>query len=252
MLASKRHADILKLLEIDGSIAIADLAERLSVSLETIRRDIKPLAESGALLRMHGAVALPTALGEAPFERRMRENSGAKKKIAEHVAATIADGESLMVDTGTTTSYLARELLGHRRLTVVTNSTDVARVLANVNGNRVFMAGGEIRPDNGAAFGLSAIEFVSRFSVDHAVISAGAIDRLGILDYEIDEADFAKTVLLRGRRRLVISDASKFGRSGLVRVCGFAETTQMVTDMAPPAEIADAIHHAGSTLAVTS
>lgn len=250
VLASKRHADILKLLEIDGSIAVADLAERLGVSLETIRRDIKPLAERGALLRLHGAVALPTAIGEAPFERRMRENSAAKKKIAECAARTIADGESLMLDTGTTTSLLARELLGHRRLTVVTNSSDVARVLANVNGNRVFMAGGEIRPDNGAAFGLSAIEFAARFTVDHAVISAGAIDRLGVMDYEIEEADFARTVLSRGRRRMVVTDCSKFNRAGLVRVCAFTETDEIVTDAAPPAEIAQAIEHAGARLSV--
>lgn len=250
MLASKRHGDILKLLEIDGSMAVSDLAERLGVSLETIRRDIKPLAESGAVLRLHGSVALPTALGEAPFERRMRENSAAKKKIAECVARTIGDGESLMLDTGTTTSFLARELLGHRRLTVVTNSCDIARVLANVNGNRVFLAGGEIRPDNGAAFGLSAIEFVSRFSVDHAIVSAGAIDQSGILDYEIEEADLARCVLSRGRRRLVVTDGSKFGRSGLVRVCGFGEMDAIVTDARPDHDMATAISEAGASLII--
>lgn len=250
MLASKRHGDILKLLEIDGSMAVSDLAERLGVSLETIRRDIKPLAESGAVLRMHGGVALPSALGEAPFEKRMREMSAAKKKIAECVARTIADGESLMLDTGTTTSYLARELLGHRRLTVITNSSDIARVLASVNGNRVYMAGGEIRPDSGAVFGLSAIEFIARFSVDHSIISAGAVDPTGILDYALDEAEFARTVLSRGRRKLVVTDSSKFTRSGLIQVCSFGDLSEIVTEAAPPADIADAIRAAQTTLNV--
>jgi DeoR family glycerol-3-phosphate regulon repressor len=252
MLASKRHGDILKLLEIDGSMAVSDLAERLGVSLETIRRDIKPLAESGAVLRMHGGVALPSALGEAPFEKRMREMSAAKKKIAECVARTITDGESLMLDTGTTTSFLARELLGHRRLTVITNSSDIARVLASVNGNRVYMAGGEIRPDSGAVFGLSAIEFIARFSVDHAIISAGAVDPSGILDYALDEAEFARTVLSRGRRRLVVTDSSKFNRAGLIRVCGFGDVSEIVTEAAPPAGIAEAIRSADSRLTVAS
>lgn len=250
MLASKRHGDILKLLEIDGSMAVSDLAERLGVSLETIRRDIKPLAESGAVLRMHGGVALPSALGEAPFEKRMREMSAAKKKIAECVARTITDGESLMLDTGTTTSYLARELLGHRRLTVITNSSDIARVLASVNGNRVYMAGGEIRPDSGAVFGLSAIEFIARFSVDHSIISAGAVDPSGILDYALDEAEFARTVLSRGRRKLVVTDSSKFTRSGLIQVCSFGDLSEIVTEAAPPADIADAIRAAQTTLNV--
>lgn len=250
MLASKRHGDILKLLEIDGSMAVSDLAERLGVSLETIRRDIKPLAESGAVLRMHGGVALPSALGEAPFEKRMREMSAAKKKIAECVARTITDGESLMLDTGTTTSYLARELLGHRRLTVITNSSDIARVLASVNGNRVYMAGGEIRPDSGAVFGLSAIEFIARFSVDHSIISAGAVDPSGILDYALDEAEFARTVLSRGRRKLVVTDSSKFTRSGLIQVCSFGDLSEIVTEAVPPADIADAIRAAQTTLNV--
>jgi DeoR family transcriptional regulator, glycerol-3-phosphate regulon repressor len=252
MLASKRHGDILKLLEIDGSMAVSDLAERLGVSLETIRRDIKPLAESGAVLRMHGGVALPSALGEAPFEKRMREMSAAKKKIAECVARTITDGESLMLDTGTTTSFLARELLGHRRLTVITNSSDIARVLASVNGNRVYMAGGEIRPDSGAVFGLSAIDFIIRFSVDHAIISAGSVDPSGILDYALDEAEFARTVLSRGRRKLVVTDSSKFTRSGLIHVCGFGDLSEIVTEAAPPADIASAIRAAEARLTVAA
>ena len=252
MLASKRHGDILKLLEIDGSMAVSDLAERLGVSLETIRRDIKPLAESGAVLRMHGAVALPSALGEAPFEKRMRDMSAAKKKIAECVARTITDGESLMLDTGTTTSFLARELLGHRRLTVITNSSDIARVLASVNGNRVYMAGGEIRPDSGAVFGMSAIEFIARFSVDHAIISAGAVDPSGILDYALDEAEFARTVLSRGRRKLVVTDSSKFTRAGLIQVCAFGDISELVTDAAPPSEIAEAVRAADARLTIVS
>ena len=252
MLASKRHVDILKLLEMDGSMAVSDLAERLGVSLETIRRDIKPLAESGAVLRMHGAVALPSALGEAPFEKRMREMSAAKKKIAECVAGTVTDGESLMLDTGTTTSFLARELLGHRRLTVITNSSDIARVLASVNGNRVYMAGGEIRPDSGAVFGMSAIEFIARFSVDHAIISAGAVDPSGILDYALDEAEFARTVLSRGRRKLVVTDSSKFTRAGLIQVCAFGDISELVTDAAPPSEIAEAVRAADARLTIAS
>ncbi|TIP77896.1 MAG: DeoR/GlpR transcriptional regulator, partial [Mesorhizobium sp.] len=183
------------------------LADRLGVSLETVRRDVKPLTSDGSILKMHGAVGLPSMAGEAPFERRMRENADAKRAIARMVAATIRDGEAIMLDTGTTTSFLARELLGHRRLTVVTNSSDIARTLATVNGNKVYMAGGELRSDSGAAFGVSAIAFVSRFSVSHAVISTGAVDAVtGVMDYDLDEAEFARMVLSRGQRSLVITD----------------------------------------------
>ena len=118
---SKRHGEILRLVQEEGTISIADLATKLGVSLETVRRDVKPLTSDGTVLKMHGAIGLPSMAGEAPFERRMRENADAKRRIARSVAATIVDGDSVMLDTGTTTSFLARELLGHRRLTVITS-----------------------------------------------------------------------------------------------------------------------------------
>src|SRR5690606_8777192 len=105
---SKRHGEILRLLQEEGTITIASLAHKLGVSLETVRRDVKPLTRNGAVLKMHGAIGLPALVGEAPFERRMRDNAEAKRAIARLVAGTIRDGESVMLDTGTTTSFLAR------------------------------------------------------------------------------------------------------------------------------------------------
>jgi DeoR family glycerol-3-phosphate regulon repressor len=251
MIHSKRHGEILRLLGEQGTVTIADLAERLGVSLETVRRDVKPLTDDGIVVKMHGAIGLPSMTAEAPFERRMRENAEAKRTIARMVAATIRDGESIMLDTGTTTSFLARELLGHRRLTVVTNSSDIARTLATVNGNKVYMAGGELRSDSGAAFGISAIEFVSRFSVTHSIISAGAIDAsAGVMDYDLAEAEFARMVLSRGQRSMVITDHSKFGRQGLVQVCTLSGFAELATDEAPPRDIAEALAAAGARLMV--
>lgn len=242
---TRRHGDILKLLEAEGSSSVGAIARALGVSAETIRRDLRPLADAGSVVRMHGAVGLAGMFGEAPFARRMRENAAAKTAIARHLAATIRDGDTLMLDTGTTTSFLARALVGHRRLTVVTNSSDIARTLATRNGNRVFMAGGELRPDSGAAFGASAIEFVARFQVRHAIISAGTIDAEGVMDFDLHEAEFARTVLACGERRIVVSDASKFGGRGFVRVCGFGSLDLVVTDRAPPTPIATALTAAG-------
>jgi DeoR family glycerol-3-phosphate regulon repressor len=239
-MVSRRHGEILKLLELQGSASIAAMARQLGVSTETIRRDVRPLVESGSVVRIHGAVGLAGQLGEAPFERRMRENAAAKKAIARHVAGTIRDGDSIMLDTGTTTSFLARALIGHRRLTVVTNSSDIARTLATVNGNRVYMAGGELRSDSGAAFGSSAVDFASRFFVQHAIISAGAIDPTGIMDFDLQEAEFARMVLSRGQRRIVVSDSAKFGCRGFVQVCELNAFSELVTDNLPSGLLAEA------------
>lgn len=247
----RRHSQILQLLEAQGPLALGDLSRALQVSAETIRRDVRALAEAGLAVRVHGAVGLAGQMGEAPFERRMRENAAAKKAIARVTAESIADGDSLMLDTGTTTSFLARELLGHRRLTVVTNSSDIARTLATVNGNRVFMAGGELRGDSGAALGASALEFIRPFSVRHAIISAGAADLRGVLDFDLQETEFARAALACGDRRRVICDASKFGREGFLRVADWPMIDELVTDAPPFEDLARALaeHEVKVTLA---
>jgi DeoR family glycerol-3-phosphate regulon repressor len=242
---TKRHGAILDLLKEKGSLSVTSLAEALGVSTETARRDIRALVDAGTAVRVHGAVGLAGQTGEASFERRMRENAAEKRAIARRMATEIADGDSLMLDTGTTTSFLARELLGHRRLTVVTNSSDIARILATVNGNRVFMAGGELRGDSGAALGVSALAFIRAFAVQHAIISAGAVDASGVMDFDLQEAEFARTVLECGDRRYVVTDASKFGRRGFIRVAGFDRLAAIVTNAAPPPDVATAIASAG-------
>lgn len=213
----------------------------MGVSAETARRDVRALAEAGLATRVHGAVGLAGQMGEAPFDRRMRENAAAKRRIARAAAEAIADGDSLMLDTGTTTSFLARALLGHRRLTVVTNSSDIARTLATVNGNRVFMAGGELRGDSGAALGAAALEFIRPFAVRHAIISAGAADAGGVLDFDLQEAEFARAVLSCGERRMVVCDASKFTRRGFLRVADWGGIDALVTDCSPPADLAEGL-----------
>jgi len=249
---TKRHGAILKLLEGRGSLSVSALSQELGVSTETARRDIRALVDAGAAVRVHGAVGLAGQIGEAPFERRMRENATAKRTIAQAMANRIADGDSLMIDTGTTTSFLARELLGHRRLTVVTNSSDIARTLATVNGNRVFMAGGELQGDSGASLGASALDFISRFAVDHAIISAGAIDESGIMDFDLREAEFARAVLACGKHRLVISDASKFARRGFIRVAGFDQIDTIVTDQAAPEDVGSAMDEANVSVSLAA
>jgi DeoR family glycerol-3-phosphate regulon repressor len=238
-----RHTSIIELVRSRGSVSVAELSSLLGVSQETVRRDIRPLAQAGDVVKLHGAVALPQEFGELPFERRMRENFEAKRAIARRAARLVEDGDSLMLDTGTTTSIFARELLRKRDLTVVTNSSDIARTLATVNGNKVYLAGGELNGDNGAAFGASAIQFVASFNVRHAFLTIAAMDATaGPTDAFLAEAEFARMLLSRGERRHVLTDSSKFGRRALVKVCEFADFDSLITETEPPADLADALN----------
>ncbi len=246
-----RHLEILSLVRDRGSVTVGEIASRLGVSEETVRRDLRPLAQAGDIVKLHGAVALPHDVGEAPYERRMRENAQAKRAISRHAARLIEDGDSLMLDTGTTTSIFARELLRKRDLTVVTNSSDIARTLATVNGNKVYMAGGELNGDNGAAFGVTAIQFIASFNVRHAFISIGALDAsAGPTDNYLDEAEFARMLLSRGEKRHVLTDSSKFGQRALIKVCEFADFDSLITEAAPPADLGAVLAEADVTIDV--
>lgn len=245
---AQRHARILTLLEEAGALSVATLAARLAVSTETIRRDIRALAETGALQRMHGGASLPATEGEAPFRRRMRANAAGKQAIARAVAATIPNGETLMLDTGTTTSYLARALAGHSRLTVITNSTDAARTLATGAGNRVLLTGGQLRPDSGAILGEEAIDFLKRHAAQVAIISAGAVQGGDVMDFDPAEAALARIMLRRTERRILVTDTTKFGRRGLVAVCRYDALDEVVTDGSVAETEATALLHAGVAL----
>ena len=253
MTLTRRQLEILEAARQFGTVGVTALATELGVSAETIRRDVRLLVARGDLVKLHGAVRHADARQEAPFERRMRENVEPKRAIARHVASMIADGDSVMMDTGTTTSIFARELLTKRGLTIVTNSSDVARTLATVNGNRVYMAGGELHGDNGAAFGRSACNFVAGFRVRFSVISIGAVHATGgLMDYDLGEAEFARIVLERGQERLVLTDSSKFARTALVRVAGFDQIDKLVTERVPPPELQAAIEAGGAIVEIAS
>jgi DeoR family transcriptional regulator, glycerol-3-phosphate regulon repressor len=248
---TKRHAEIVRLVRERGTLAVSEIASALGVSEETVRRDVRPLVQRGDVVKLHGAVTLPHQVGEAPFERRLREFAEAKRAIAKRTAELIEDGDSLMLDTGTTNSIFAQELLKKRSLTIVTNSADIARTLATVNGNKVYMAGGELNGDNGAAFGPSAIAFAAGFRVRHAIVSIAALDAVyGPTDSHLAEAEFARTVLSRGENRIMLSDSSKFGRTALIKVCDYDSIDRLVTEAAPPPSLAAALALAGVSVDV--
>lgn len=246
MAVSVRQSEILKLVRQQGSCTIGDLAERLAVSDETIRRNVKPLVSAGLVLKVHGGIILPDRFREPPIQRRMLDHKEAKERIAALVARQIQDGDSLVIDTGSTTTYVAKALMDHSNLVVVTNSTQIAGTLATRNGNRVFMAGGELRAHDAAAFGAETIDFVRRFQVRYAVLSIGAVHAVqGFMVYHLCEAEISRAAIAQSERCIVAADCSKFERSTLVRVCALDKVDLLVTDATPPPALAQQLAAAG-------
>jgi DeoR family glycerol-3-phosphate regulon repressor len=244
-----RHAAIMKLMAQEGACTVAQLMTDLGVSDETIRRDIKELARGGRLQRVHGGAVMPNYMPELGFGKRMQQNAEAKSRIAATVAAEIADGDSIIMDTGSTTAYAARALTRHSRLLIVVNSGEIGRILTEGKGNQVFVAGGELRADDGAQFGPTATEFVRQFRARYAIISIGGANlEEGLMDFDIREAQFARAVVAQANHVMVVADSSKFQTHAPIKVCGFDEIHSFVTDQRPPSAFHRRLREAGVRL----
>ncbi|MBK1698130.1 DeoR/GlpR family DNA-binding transcription regulator [Rhodovibrio salinarum] len=233
--AARQNA-ILEVLRTHGSATVSELTRSMRVSDETVRRDVKAMASKGLVERVHGGVMLPDLNREPGFQSRMQQNATAKRAIARKTAELIANGDSLMLDTGSTTAYVARALKDHTDLFVVTNSADIARTLANAKkGNKIYLAGGELRGDDGATFGQTAYDFVRRFRTRYAVISVGALHSDGgVMDFHLQEAEFCQTVLDQAAQVVAVADASKFRHQAPVKVCDLQRIDTLITDRRPP------------------
>ena len=239
---SKRQLEIMKILQIRNSCSVIELAEHLNVSDETIRRDIRQLATTGAVEKIHGGVMLPHNSLEPPFLSRLQEQREEKQKIARLIASLIKDGETLLIDNGSTSCYFAKELISYKNLRIVTNSTEVARELCSRNHNRVFMAGGEIRSDDSAAYGASTVAFAKQFTTQKAIISMGSLHATqGCLDFDLSEAEFKRAIIPQTEQLIVAVDHTKFNKDGVVKVCSLSDIDLLITDKMPPDEIVDHI-----------
>lgn len=235
---SKHETEILQTVRSRGSCTIMELAQMLSVSDETVRRHVKPLAIKGLVHRVHGGIVLPDQLQEAPYLRRMDEHKKAKQLIAHKAAQLIQNGESLFLDSGSTTAYVAMALRNHRDLSIVTNSIEIARTLATRNNNRVYMAGGELRGDDAAAFGKSVVDFIGQFHIGQAVLSVGAINsKAEFFNYHLQESEVSRAAIKQADKVTVVADQTKFSRQALVKICALEEVDLLVCDASPPQTI---------------
>jgi DeoR family transcriptional regulator, glycerol-3-phosphate regulon repressor len=251
--AHERQLGIVTALRQHGRLTVGELARLMSVSEETIRRDAVPLEQNGEVIKVHGALSMPHNVGEGRFERRMRENAPAKLAIARAAVGMVNNGDSLVLDSGTSTAFLARELRAKQNLTVITNSTHVAQIMAEAPGNKVYLAGGELDVASGAAHGPQALDFLVRFRVKHAFISVTALDlESGAMDAHTFNADFANTAFSVATHRVVLADHAKFGLSAFARICPFRDIEVIVTDQSPPPEFFATFQETGTRLVIAN
>lgn len=244
---SHRELEILDALRrLGGSARSADLAAALEVSEETVRRAIKALAKTGAVVKVHGGAYLAGAQNDPSFFRRITQHADEKRMIAAEVVKQVRDGMTLFLDVGSTTAFVAEELRRHSNLTIATNSIGVAQTLVNINGNRVHLLGGEMQSDERGAFGHVTEQQARRFAYDFAVLSADALSaKRGFLYLNPAEATLANVVAEWADRTLVALAHYKF--QDTAPHCGpdVLNVDDMVTDKVPDKKLASALQKWG-------
>lgn len=233
-----RQTEILELARADGRVVVDELAQRFDVTLQTIRRDLSDLADAGHLDRVHGGAVLRTGVANIGYEARRRMNEAAKTAIAKACAAAIPDNCSLILNLGTTTEAVARELLAHRNITVITNNMNVANILVANPSCEIVVAGGTLRRSDGGLVGELTTLFFEQFKVDYAVIGVSALDRDGdLLDFDLAEVRVSKAIIQQSRRVFLTMDSSKLDRSAPARLASLSEVSTVFTDQALPSDL---------------
>jgi DeoR family glycerol-3-phosphate regulon repressor len=235
MKPKQRQSHILDVVAREGEATVDALAEEFGVSAETIRRDLAQLATSGALQKVHGGARRLRLHAEGSFQERMSEDAAAKQVIAEKLVTVIEPGDTLFMDTGTTTLFCAEALAETERLTVITNSIRVAQALSRGAGRaRVFLLGGSYGADNAQTSGPIALDQIERFQADHAVLSVAAVDPVaGAADADIDEAQIARRMMANATNLIIVAQAAKLGRKAAHKVCRLDEIDMLVCDTMP-------------------
>ena len=232
MKPSERQARIAELIGQEGEVSVEELCHRFDVSGETIRRDLKQLSETGRIFKVHGG-ARPAKLAIEPrFADRLQQEADGKRCIASKLPGLMEAGDTLFIDTGSTTLACVGDLASIDGITVITNSVGIAEGLAGRSGNcRVYLLGGEFSADAAETVGPMAIAQIGQFQADHAVLTVAALDaEAGAMDASFEEASVARAMIAQSRHTILLATASKFGRRAAYKICDTADIGTLVTD----------------------
>lgn len=238
-----RRQFLLQLLEQQGEVSVSRVSLSAGVSEMTIRRDLDALAQGGLLKRVHGgAIGLVSRSYEPPFAARVERNSELKRRIGEAAAALVGDGETLILDVGTTALETARALRSRHNLTVLTASIRAMDLLANAEGIHLMSTGGVVRRGEMSLVGDLAERAFDELRFDSFVMGVGGIDlKEGLTEFNPDDARVKKHALLSARRRIVVADHTKLGKVAFSRIAPLDRVDVLVTDRQADPDLLDGI-----------
>ncbi len=246
-----RQERILELVRRHGFVAIEALAQQFDVTPQTIRRDINTLCDQALLRRYHGGAGLPSSVENLAYSTRQVLCLEEKRQIARLLASHIPDRASLFVNIGTTTEEVAKALLDHKRLRIITNNLNVASIMSSNPDFEVIIAGGVVRSRDRGIVGEATIDLIRQFRVDFAIIGISGIENDGALvDFDYREVRVAQAIIENARLVYLVADHTKFGRTAMVRLGDLSQIDALFTDQPPPPPLRALLADLGTELFV--
>ncbi len=252
MLVQQRRNRLLELVRLRRFASLPDLADALAVSESTIRRDVGHLEQEGAARRIHGGVLYTGSSPKLPhFDAQQPDGWREKKAIARRAVELIEDGDTLLLDGGSTTYEVARLLVG-RPLHVVTTSLPVANLLAADSSAELVMVGGNLCPRTGVAQGPFADKMLSTLRVRKTVLSVAAINDEGFFNNNMLLVETERAMMRAADEVIIVADHSKFGRRSLTHLCALGAIRYLVVDQGIAEEWRQKVTAAGVTLLIAA
>ncbi len=248
----ERHDLILAEIQAHAAIRISDLAQRVGVSGETIRRDLAELGEAGLLNRTYGGATVRPLVSEPGISERGRVLVEERSRIGSAAAGRVNAKEVVMIDGGSTTYQVARHLAQMTRdITLITNSMPIAAVAGANPTFRVVICPGVYDQREASVFGEDTLDFISRFTAHVVIFGASSISQEGPCDAISGSAAVKRAMLARCGRSMLVADSSKFGTAALERICDFSRVSELITNEQLPPGLNEELAGAGTKLIVT-
>lgn len=241
LLTQQRHEQILHHLNQNGQVLVDDLASILDVSPSTIRRDLTEMESRGFLRRFHGGAELVQPLLYEPFRHSINfsnqemVNTDEKRRIAKAAAMMIQSGETIAFTAGTTTTQITRYLAHVKKVTLVTNTVNVAMELSQRQDITVFVTGGYLSMGWFSLVGDTAVQAIKSLYFDRVFVGVNGIDvTSGLTSHYVDEATIVRTMIQQAKQKIVVADHTKIGATTRAMICEANKVDMLITGLEAP------------------
>lgn len=250
LMTDERRTQILQMIRTAGRVKVNELAAHFSTSTVTIRNDLNELHQRGLIWRSHGGAVLHDAIGrEAPLDERLKAHASEKRRIGTLAATLINDGETIILDSGTTTLEIAKQIKTKKGLQIITNGINIAAELLEAPGVQLFIVGGTVRRESASISGHFAEQMLAEFSADKMFLSGAGCDiEFGVSGGNLEEVMANRAMLNISREIILVADSSKFSRRTITRIAQFSEIDTVISDTSLSEEIQARLRLVGCNL----